>query len=97
MSYPQHKITSPAQDYELKKDEPTLDNLKPDDPFCHAVEFNVSRLQTLNRLRTRIGQQVVCSQSPLDETVVLFRRQKRHRTIAQLLKVLLTKHPMAIT
>jgi len=81
--------------------------LKPTQVFYYADEFNVSWLPTLQALWSPIGQQVVIPtlgqptkrygigavNYHTGETVVLFRRHKRRREIAELLQALLTKHP----
>jgi putative transposase len=81
--------------------------LKAGDVFSYADEFNVSWLPTLRALWSPKGQQVMIS-TPAQptrhygigavdyhtgETVVLGRRRKRRREIAELLQALLDKHP----
>jgi putative transposase len=77
------------------------------DVFYYADEFNVSWLPTLRALWSPKGQQIMIS-TPAQptrhfglgavnyhtgETVVLLRRHKRRREIAELLQALLDKHP----
>ncbi|HZQ10424.1 MAG TPA: IS630 family transposase [Anaerolineae bacterium] len=73
----------------------------------YADEFNVSWLPTLRALWSPIGQQVMIPTPGqptkrygigavnyhTGETVVLFRRHKRRREIAELLRALVEKHP----
>jgi transposase len=81
--------------------------LKAGDVFYYADEFNVSWLPTLRALWSPKGQQVMIS-TPAQptrhygigavnyhtgETVVLLRRHKRRREIAELLQALVDKHP----
>jgi transposase len=81
--------------------------LKAGDVFYYADEFNVSWLPTLRALWSPKGQQVMIS-TPAQptrhygigavnyhtgETVVLLRRHKRRREIAQLLQALVDTHP----
>lgn len=75
--------------------------------FYYADEFNVSWMPTLRALWSPKGQQVMISTPGqpkkhygigavnyhTGETVVLFRRRKRRREIAELLQALLDKHP----
>jgi transposase len=75
--------------------------------FYYADEFNVSWLPTLRALWSSIGQQVMIPTpgSPkthyglgavnyhTGETVVLFKKRKRRKEIAELLQTLLDKHP----
>lgn len=75
--------------------------------FYYADEFNVSWMPTLRALWSPRGQQVMIPTpgQPLKryglgavnyhtgETVVLFRRRKRRREMAELLHTLLDKHP----
>jgi putative transposase len=81
--------------------------LKPDEHFYYADEFNLSWFPTLRALWGPIGQQVMIPTPGqptkrfgigavnyhTGETVVLFRRRKRRREIAELLQALLLKHP----
>lgn len=81
--------------------------MKPDAVFYYADEFNVSWLPTLRAMWSPQGQQVMIPTpgQPTQhygigavnyhtgETVVLFRRHKRRREIAELLQALLDKHP----
>jgi putative transposase len=81
--------------------------LKVGDHFYYADEFNLSWLPTLRAMWGPVGQQVMIP-TPAQptkhygigavnyqtgETVVLFRRHKRRREIAELLQALLDKHP----
>ncbi len=81
--------------------------MKAGDVFYYADEFNVSWLPTLRALWSPLGQQVMIP-TPRQatkrygigavnyhtgETVVLFRRRKRRREIAELLQALVTKPP----
>lgn len=78
--------------------------------FYYADEFNLSWLPTLRAMWSRKGQQVM-NETPgqskkhygigavnyhTGETVVLIRRRKRRREIAELLEALLDKHPHEI-
>lgn len=78
--------------------------------FYYADEFNLSWLPTLRAMWSRKGQQVMI-ETPgqpkkhygigavnyhTGETVVLIRRRKRRREIAELLEALLDKHPNEI-
>jgi transposase len=81
--------------------------LKAGEVFYYADEFNVSWLPTLRAMWSPIGQQVMIPtpKQPYKryglgavdyhtgETVVLFRRRKRRREVAELLEALLAKHP----
>jgi transposase len=81
--------------------------LKEGEVFYYADEFNLSWLPTLRAMWSPQGQQVMIPTPgqprkyygigavnyQTGETVVLFRRHKRRREIAQLLEALLTKHP----
>jgi len=75
--------------------------------FYYADEFNLSWMPTLRAMYSPVGQQVMIP-TPRQpdkyygigavnyhsgETVVLFRRRKRRREIAELLQALLEKHP----
>jgi putative transposase len=108
-SQPQHTISSPDPDYASKKKvvEEARNQLKEEDVFYYADEFNVSLLPTLRALWSRKGQQVMI-QTPgqqatyygigavnyyTGETVVQFQRRKRRQEIAQLLEALVEKHP----
>jgi putative transposase len=80
--------------------------LKPGDVFYYADEFNVSWLPTLRALWSPIGQQIKIPTPGqpykryglgavnyyTGETVVLFRRRKRRREVAELLQALVDKH-----
>ena len=75
--------------------------------FYYADEFNISWLPTLRRMWSPIGQQVMINtpHQPYKryglgavnyhtgETVVLVRRHKRRKQVAELLQALLDKHP----
>ena len=75
--------------------------------FYYADEFNVSWLPTLRAMWSPQGQQVMIPTPGqpykryglgavnyhTGETVVLFRRRKRRREVAELLQVLVDKHP----
>jgi len=75
--------------------------------FYYADEFNVSWLPTLRAMWSPRGQQVMIPtpKQPYKryglgavnyhtgETVVIFRRRKRRREVAELLETLLDKHP----
>jgi putative transposase len=75
--------------------------------FYYADEFNVSWLPTLRAMWSPIGQQVMIPTPGqpkthyglgavnyhTGETVVLIRRRKRRREVAELLQALLDKHP----
>ncbi len=81
--------------------------MKPGDHFYYADEFNLSWMPTLRAMWSPKGQQVMI-ETPAQptkrygigavdyhtgETVVLIRRRKRRREIAELLEALLNKHP----
>lgn len=75
--------------------------------FYYADEFNISWLPTLRRMWSPVGQQVMINtpHQPYKryglgavnyhsgETVVLVRRHKRRKEVAELLQALLDKHP----
>jgi len=75
--------------------------------FYYADEFNISWLPTLRALWSPRGQQVMIPTPGqpykwyglgavnyhTGETVVLFRRRKRRREVAELLQALVNKHP----
>jgi len=75
--------------------------------FYYADEFNLSWLPTLKALWSPVGQQVMISTPGqprkhyglgavnyhTGETVVLFKRHKRRREVAELLHTLVDKHP----
>ncbi len=83
------------------------DHLAPGDHFYYADEFNLSWLPTLTAMWSPKGQQVMISTpgqpqkrygiGAVDyhagQTVVLIRRHKRRREIAELLEALVEKHP----
>src|SRR5918999_831106 len=87
--------------------ETVRDNLKGREVFYYADEFNLSWLPTLRALWSPKGQQVMIPTPGqptkhyglgavnyhTGETVVLFRRRKRRREIAELLQALVDKHP----
>lgn len=75
--------------------------------FYYADEFNVSWMPTLRAMWSPVGQQIMI-RTPgqptkhygigavnyqTGESLVLFRRRKRRREIAELLQALLEKHP----
>lgn len=81
--------------------------MKPGEVFYYADEFNLSWFPTLRAMWSPKGQQVMIPTPGqpdkyygigavnyhTGETVVLFRLHKRRREIAQLLEVLLERHP----
>jgi putative transposase len=83
--------------------------LKPGKVFYYADEFNISWHPTIRALWSPEGQQVMLPtpEQPtrryglgaanwhMGETVVLVRRRKRRREIAELLQALVDKHPHA--
>ena len=80
--------------------------MKPNEVFYYADEFNLSWMPPLRAMWSPKGQQVMIptpGQPPkrygigavnyhTGETVVLFRRHKRRREIAELLQALLERH-----
>jgi len=84
----------------------TRDWLKADEVFSYADECNVSWLPTLRALGSQRGQQVMMPtpgqpykryglgavNDHTAETVVLFRRRKRRREVAERLQALVDKH-----
>jgi transposase len=104
MSRPQHTISSPDPEYLVKK---TRDHLKPGEVFYYADEFNLSWQPTLRSMWSPLGQQVMIPTPGqpakryglgavnyhTGESVVLVRRHKRRREVAELLEALLAKHP----
>jgi transposase len=87
--------------------EEARDELKLGDVFYYADEFNVSWLPTLRAMWSPKGQQVMI-QTPgqpkvhyglgavnyhSGETVVIIRKRKRRLEVAELLQVLVDKHP----
>ena len=81
--------------------------MKPGEVFYHADEFNLSWHPTLRAMWSPVGQQVMIP-TPAQptrryglgavnwhtgETVVLTRRRKRRREVAELLQALVDKHP----
>jgi putative transposase len=81
--------------------------LKAGEVFYYADEFNVSWLPTLRKLWSPKGQQVMIPTPGqpkvhyglgavnyhTGETVVIIRRRKRRKEVAELLEALLEKHP----
>jgi len=81
--------------------------VKPGDVFYYADEFNVSWLPTLKAMWSPQGQQIMIPTPGqpkkhyglgavnyhTGETVVLFKRRKRRREVAELLQTLVEKHP----
>jgi antitoxin component of MazEF toxin-antitoxin module len=81
--------------------------LKVGEVFYYADEFNVSWMPTLRAMWSPVGQQVMIPtpKQPekryglgavnyhTGETIVIFRRRKRRREVAELLDALLDKHP----
>lgn len=81
--------------------------MKPGDVFYYADEFNVSWLPTLRAMWSPKRQQVMIPTPGqpykryglgavnyhTGETVVLFRRRKRRKEVAELLQALVDKHP----
>lgn len=81
--------------------------MKPADHFYYADEFNVSWFPTLQAMWSPKGQQIMIPTPGqptrhygigavnyyTGETEVIFRRRKRRREIAELLRRLLDKHP----
>ena len=83
------------------------DHLQPGEVFYYADEFNISWHPTLRSMWSPVGQQVMIP-TPAQptrryglgavnfhtgKTVVLTRRRKRRREVAELLQALLEKHP----
>ena len=83
------------------------DRLKPGEVFYYADEFNIRWQPTLRAMWSPLGRQVMIPTPGArtkryglgavnyhtGETVVLVRRRKRRREIAELLEALLVKHP----
>lgn len=81
--------------------------MKPGEVFYYADEFNVSWLPTLRKMWGPTGQQVMIPtpgqpnvhyglgavNDHTGETVVIIRRRKRRKEVAELLEALLEKHP----
>jgi transposase len=81
--------------------------LKVGDVFYYADEFNVSWMPTLKAMWSPQGQQIMIPTPGqpkkryglgavnyhTGETVVLFKRRKRRREVAELLQTLVDKHP----
>jgi len=75
--------------------------------FYYADEFNLSWLPTLTALWSPVGQQIMIPTPgqpkkryglgavnyPTGETVVLFKRHKRRREVAELLQAIVDQHP----
>jgi len=109
MSRPQHTISSPDPEYALKKKtiEDCRDHLKAGKVFYYADEFSISWHPTLKAMWTPKGRQIMITTPGQTkkhygigavnyhsgETVVLVRRRKRRKEIAELLEVLLYRHP----
>ena len=103
----QNQQPRPRVPGQKKAVEEARDSLKPGEVFYYADEFNLSWLPTLRALWSPKGQQVMVPTpgqptkhygiGAVDyhtgETVVLFRRRKRRREIAELLQALVDKHP----
>ncbi len=87
--------------------EDARDQLKAGDVFYYADEFNVSWMPTLKAMWSPHGQQIMIPTPGqpkkhyglgavnyhTGETVVLFKRCKRRREVAELLQTLVNKHP----
>jgi len=87
--------------------EETRDGLKAGAVFYYADEFNVSWLPTLRKMWSPKGQQAMIPTPGqpkvhyglgavnyhTGETVVIIRRRKRRKEVAELLEALLEKHP----
>ena len=81
--------------------------MKAGEVFYYADEFNVSWLPTLRKMWSPMGQQVMIPTPGqpkvhyglgavnyhTGETVVIIRRRKRRKEVAELLEALLEKHP----
>jgi transposase len=79
----------------------------PDDVFYYADEFNISWLPTLRAMWSPKGQQIMIPTPGqpkkhyglgavnyhTGETVVIIRRRKRRKEVAELLQLLVDKHP----
>ena len=90
--------------------EDTRASLNQGEIFYYADEFNVSWMPTLRAMWSPVGQQVMIPtprqpekryglgavNSQTGQTVVIFRRRKRRREVAELLELLLETHPDAI-
>ena len=102
-----HHKPRPRVRTQKKAIEEARDGLEPGDHFYYADEFNLSWMPTLKAIWGPKGQQVMIP-TPAQpkkrygigavnyhtgETIVLFRRRKRRREIAELLEALLEKHP----
>ena len=87
--------------------EDARDSVKPGEVFYYADEFNISWLPTLRAMWSPTGQQVMIP-TPMQptrryglgavdwhtgQTVVITRRRKRRREVAELLQALLDRHP----
>lgn len=109
VSRPQHKISSPDPDYEVKKKEveEKREHLEEDAVFYYADEFNISWQPTLKAMWSPLAQQVMIPTPGQTkkhygigavnyhsgETVVMVQKHKKRDQIAQLLEKLLEKHP----
>ena len=85
----------------------TRDNLKPEEVFYYGDEFNVSWLPTLRPMLSPKGQQVMIPTpgQPIKhygigavnyhtgETLVIFKKRKRRKEMAEFLNLLLQRHP----
>ncbi|HEV2461362.1 MAG TPA: IS630 family transposase [Ktedonobacterales bacterium] len=102
-----HQQPGPRVRGEKKTIEDARDGLAASDHFYYADEFNLSWYPTLRAMWSPKGQQVMIP-TPAQptkhygigavnyhtgETVVLLRRHKRRKEIAELLQALLDKHP----
>ena len=93
-----------------KEIEEARDAVGPGEVFYYADEFNLSWHPTLKAMWSPVGQQVMVPTPGQPkkrygigavnyhsgETVVLVRRRKRRREIAELLRALLERHPAEI-
>jgi hypothetical protein len=108
LSRPRRKISSPDPEYLVKKGgRGDARQLESGEVFYYADEFNLSWMPTLRAMWSPKGLQVMVPTPGqptkhygigavnyhTGETVVLFRRRKRRTEIAELLQVLLDKHP----
>ncbi|MGE0684246.1 MAG: IS630 family transposase [Candidatus Binatia bacterium] len=92
---------------EKKAIEEKRDHLKPQEVFYYADEFNLSWQPTLRAMWSPIGQQVMIPTPGqptkryglgavnyhTGETLVLVRRRKRRKEVAELLEALVEHHP----
>jgi hypothetical protein len=93
--------------HEPKTIKETRNQVKPGEVFYYADEFNLSWMPTLRAMWSPKGQQVMIPMPGqphkryglggvnyhAGETVVLCRRHKRRREVAELLQALVNKHP----